>query len=108
MSTSVARTSPPCSSGRRRTTTSGALPTADEVVAEPARQAQVARPESAAVYSLDVLTNSNRFAISTVPRAVRGPAVRKAAVAGSFYEADPAALANTVDRLLAGESRREA
>jgi AmmeMemoRadiSam system protein B len=53
------------------------------------------------------LTSVTPINVSTVPRPIRGPAVRPAAVAGSFYEADPAALGRTVDRLLSGERRAE-
>jgi AmmeMemoRadiSam system radical SAM enzyme/AmmeMemoRadiSam system protein B/AmmeMemoRadiSam system protein A len=79
--------------------------TAEELVAEAAGQARVTHPATAAVYSLDALTNVSPVTVSTAPRAVRGPAVRPPAVAGSFYDADPAELARTVDDLLAGGSR---
>ncbi len=75
---------------------------AEELLAEAASQARVTQPGTAAVFSLDALTNAGPVTIATVPRPVRGPAVRPAAAAGTFYEADPAALARTVDRLLAG------
>jgi AmmeMemoRadiSam system protein B/AmmeMemoRadiSam system radical SAM enzyme/AmmeMemoRadiSam system protein A len=81
--------------------------TAEELVAEAAQQAHVTQPASAAVFSLDNLTNAGPVSVSTAPRAVRGPAVRPPAVAGSFYEADPAALARTVDRLLREGSEPE-
>jgi AmmeMemoRadiSam system protein B len=82
--------------------------TADELLVETARQARVGQPGSAAVFSLDALTNVVPVTVSTAPRAVRGPSVRPAAVAGSFYEANADELARTVDRLLAGEARPEA
>lgn len=81
--------------------------TAEELLAEAAVQAKVTHPATAAVFSLDALTNMTRISVSTVPRPVRGPEVRPPAVAGTFYEADPAALAKTVDDLLAGERRPE-
>jgi AmmeMemoRadiSam system radical SAM enzyme/AmmeMemoRadiSam system protein B/AmmeMemoRadiSam system protein A len=80
---------------------------AAKLVEEAARQARVSHPKAAALFSLDVVTNVNRVSFSAVPGAVRGPAVRPAAVAGAFYEADPAALAHTVDELLAGETPAE-
>jgi AmmeMemoRadiSam system radical SAM enzyme/AmmeMemoRadiSam system protein B/AmmeMemoRadiSam system protein A len=82
--------------------------TAEELLAGAAEQAEVRRPGTAAVYSLQTLTSATPVSVSTAPRPVRGPAVRPAAVAGTFYEADPAELARTVDRLLAGEQRQEA
>jgi AmmeMemoRadiSam system radical SAM enzyme/AmmeMemoRadiSam system protein B/AmmeMemoRadiSam system protein A len=80
---------------------------ADEVLTETAALAQVTQPQRAAVYSLDTLTNATPVRVSTAPRPARGPAVRLPAVAGKFYEADPADLARTVDRLLAGPMQAE-
>jgi len=77
--------------------------TADELLAEAATQARVTHPASAAVFSLAVVTNAAPLSLSTAPQSVRGPAERPPAVAGTFYEADPAALARTVDELLTGE-----
>jgi AmmeMemoRadiSam system protein B/AmmeMemoRadiSam system radical SAM enzyme/AmmeMemoRadiSam system protein A len=79
--------------------------TPEELLAEAAAQARVTHPASAPVFSLDALTNVTPLGLTTAPRAVRGPAVRPPAVAGSFYPADPAELARTVDALLAGERR---
>ena len=70
-------------------------------------QARVNQPDSATVFSLAALTNLVRVNVSTAPQPVRGPDVRPAAMAGKFYEADPAALARTVDQLLAGERQPE-
>jgi AmmeMemoRadiSam system radical SAM enzyme/AmmeMemoRadiSam system protein B/AmmeMemoRadiSam system protein A len=81
--------------------------TPEELLAEAAAQARVTHPASAPVYSLDVLTNVAPLGVTTAPRAVRGPAVRPPAVAGTFYPADPADLARTVDGLLAGGRRPE-
>ena len=74
----------------------------EELLAEAASQARVMHPATATVFSLDTLSNAASVGVSTVPRAVRGPAVRPAAVAGTFYEGDPAALSRTVDDLLSG------
>jgi AmmeMemoRadiSam system protein B/AmmeMemoRadiSam system protein A len=76
---------------------------AEELLAEAVIQARVSQPATAAVFSLDAVATATPLTIANVPRAVRGPAVRQAAVAGTFYEADPAALAQTVDTLLTGE-----
>jgi AmmeMemoRadiSam system radical SAM enzyme/AmmeMemoRadiSam system protein B/AmmeMemoRadiSam system protein A len=81
--------------------------TAEKLVEEAARQARVGHPKAAGLFSLDVVTNASRVSFSTVPGPVRGPAVRPAAVAGTFYEADPAALARTVDDLLGGDATPE-
>src|SRR5207302_5376253 len=59
-------------------------------------------------YSLDTVTNVANLTVSTAPRPMPGAAVRPAAVAGTFYDANPEELARTVDRLLAGERRLEA
>jgi AmmeMemoRadiSam system protein B/AmmeMemoRadiSam system radical SAM enzyme/AmmeMemoRadiSam system protein A len=81
---------------------------AEELLAEAAAQARVTHPTGATVYSLDALTNAEAVTVSTAPRPVRGPAVRPPAVAGTFYDAEPADLARTVDCLLEGERRPEA
>jgi AmmeMemoRadiSam system protein B len=81
--------------------------TAEEVLADTARAAQVSLPETASVVSLRVLSNMESVRVSTVPKPVSGPANRPPAVAGSFYDADVQELTRTVDRLLAGEHRPE-
>ena len=81
---------------------------AAELLEAAAIQARPSHPAQASVFSLAATTNAQRVQVSTLPRSVRGPAVRPPAVAGTFYEADPDALAATVDRLLAGERRQEA
>jgi AmmeMemoRadiSam system protein B/AmmeMemoRadiSam system radical SAM enzyme/AmmeMemoRadiSam system protein A len=81
--------------------------TAEELLAEAAVQARVTEPGTAAVFSLDARTNAGAVSVSTVPKPVRGPAVRPPAVAGKFYDADPDELSRTVDRLLEGERRAE-
>jgi AmmeMemoRadiSam system radical SAM enzyme/AmmeMemoRadiSam system protein B/AmmeMemoRadiSam system protein A len=81
--------------------------TAEDLAAEAGRQARVVQPDAAAVFSLAALTNMKPVNLSTAPRPVSGPAVRPAAAAGSFYEANAQELAHTVDRLLAGERRPE-
>lgn len=80
---------------------------ASEMLKQAAAEAQVMLPETALVVSLEALPADRPLRVSTAPRAVAGPAVRPAAVAGMFYEADPAALARTVDQLLAGERKPE-
>jgi AmmeMemoRadiSam system radical SAM enzyme/AmmeMemoRadiSam system protein B/AmmeMemoRadiSam system protein A len=76
--------------------------TAEDLVQEAATQARVQHPEAAMLFSLATVTNMVQVAVSTAPTAVRGPALRPAAVAGKFYDGDPAALARTVDALLEG------
>jgi AmmeMemoRadiSam system radical SAM enzyme/AmmeMemoRadiSam system protein B/AmmeMemoRadiSam system protein A len=80
---------------------------AEELLAEAAAQARVTEPGTAAVFSLHAHTNAGAVSVSTAPKPVRGPAVRPAAVAGKFYDADPDELSRTVDRLLVGERRAE-
>jgi AmmeMemoRadiSam system protein B/AmmeMemoRadiSam system protein A len=79
----------------------------EELVSRAAEQAHVSRRSSALVFSLEALTTEAPIAVSNVPRPVRGPAERPAAVAGRFYPDDPAELARLVDQLLAGERRPE-
>ena len=71
------------------------------------RPRQVMQPAAAPVFSLAVVSTGTPLTISTAPRPVRGPAERPTTAAGTFYEADPAALARTVDRLLEGERTQE-
>jgi AmmeMemoRadiSam system protein B len=74
-----------------------------ELVAEAARLATVATPETAAVYSFAAAANGPSLAVANVPRPQAGARVRPAAVAGAFYPSDPAELAGVVGGLLAGE-----
>src|SRR5262249_6364083 len=53
--------------------------------------------------SLSALCTAPRMAVSQVPRALPGPSLRPAAVAGRFYPGDAAQLVSLVDQLLAGE-----
>jgi AmmeMemoRadiSam system radical SAM enzyme/AmmeMemoRadiSam system protein B/AmmeMemoRadiSam system protein A len=78
----------------------------EHLVKEAATQARVHQPEAATLFSLATVTNMAQVAVSTAPTPVRGPAERPPAVAGKFYDGDPAALASTVDALL--EGRRDA
>jgi AmmeMemoRadiSam system protein B len=80
---------------------------AEELLTEAAMQARVTEPHTATVFSLDILANNTPLCVSSAPSPVRGPAVRPPAVAGKFYDADPAELSSTVDRLLTGERRPE-
>lgn len=77
------------------------------LVAEAAAQARVREGAWAGVYSLEVMSAVGRMSVTTAPRAVAGPKVRPAAVAGRFYEGDAAALERTVSRLLEGERSEE-
>ncbi|HEX4150384.1 MAG TPA: AmmeMemoRadiSam system protein B, partial [Pirellulales bacterium] len=67
---------------------------------------KVHEPQHASVFSLEAHTTAVRLRGSTAPRSVPGPQVRPAAVAGSFYPREPAALVQELDRLLAGTSRQ--
>jgi AmmeMemoRadiSam system radical SAM enzyme/AmmeMemoRadiSam system protein B/AmmeMemoRadiSam system protein A len=81
--------------------------TAEELLESAALQVRPNHPANATIFSLQATTNSPRVQLSTLPHAVRGPAVRPPAVAGTFYEADAEALARTVDRLLEGERKAQ-
>jgi AmmeMemoRadiSam system protein B/AmmeMemoRadiSam system protein A len=80
---------------------------ATELVETAGRQAAVRRPSGAALYSLETLTREPRLVLTSVPRPVRGPATRPAAVAGKFYPADAGELSSLLDELLAGERQPE-
>src|SRR5207248_6948815 len=67
--------------------------TAVELVAEAGRLAEALAPSSAAVFSLDVVSTEASVAVANVPRPETGPAVRPAGVAGKFYPAAAAELA---------------
>jgi len=62
---------------------------------------------TAGVYSLEVMSAVGRLSVTTAARATAGPRVRPAAVAGTFYEADPEALGRVVDRLTEAERGQE-
>ena len=81
--------------------------TAEELLAEAAGLAGVKQPSTAAVFSLDALTNVSPVSVSSIPRPVKGPAIRPPAVAGTFYPGDPEDLARTVKQLLTGQRPRE-
>ena len=81
---------------------------AEDLLADAARQAHVAQRKTASFYSLEALSTTAPLRFGTAPRPHRGPAVRPPAVAGTFYDADPAQLAATVDQLLAGNAKKEA
>ncbi|HYT90534.1 MAG TPA: AmmeMemoRadiSam system protein B [Gemmataceae bacterium] len=74
--------------------------TAAETLAEAAARVEVSDPGMTSVFSLEVDTTEERLVLSTMPRPVAGPAVRPPAVAGTFYERDPAVLARMVDEML--------
>jgi AmmeMemoRadiSam system protein B/AmmeMemoRadiSam system protein A len=73
------------------------------LLAEAAREARVRTPASAGVLSLATYSTERRIAISTAPRAVPGPAIRPAAVAGKFYPGEAAELTRMVDGMLRGD-----
>jgi AmmeMemoRadiSam system radical SAM enzyme/AmmeMemoRadiSam system protein B/AmmeMemoRadiSam system protein A len=81
---------------------------AEKLLEAAAVQVRPSHPAQASVFSLVATSNAERVQVSTLPRAVRGPAIRPPAVAGTFYEADAVELARTVDHLLQGERKSEA
>jgi AmmeMemoRadiSam system radical SAM enzyme/AmmeMemoRadiSam system protein B/AmmeMemoRadiSam system protein A len=64
--------------------------------------AEVHQRDAALVYSARVIATQPYFELTQKPTPVPGAPVRPAAVAGTFYPADPAALAQQVRDLLAG------
>jgi AmmeMemoRadiSam system radical SAM enzyme/AmmeMemoRadiSam system protein B/AmmeMemoRadiSam system protein A len=74
----------------------------DELLAEAKRLAGVTLAEAASVFSFATLSNAERLSVANVPRPQHGPRARPAAVAGTFYPADAAELAQLVDDLLSG------
>jgi AmmeMemoRadiSam system radical SAM enzyme/AmmeMemoRadiSam system protein B/AmmeMemoRadiSam system protein A len=79
---------------------------ADEVVAEAAREVNVSQPTHASVFSLDALANGP-FTLANVPKPVRGPAVRLPGVAGAFYPGDVGQLSAMVNDMLSGDVQAE-
>jgi AmmeMemoRadiSam system radical SAM enzyme/AmmeMemoRadiSam system protein B/AmmeMemoRadiSam system protein A len=80
--------------------------TPEELLQAAADQAKVTHPLTASVTSLDALSSrSAPVRFSTAPQPQPGPAVRPPAVAGTFYEAAPAELGSTVDRLFASKDK---
>lgn len=80
---------------------------AEGLVAEAARQADVRHPEQATVFSLRAVTTRMPVLVSTAPTPVRGPAVRSPAAAGRFYPAEPNALSAMVTELLGNKPTPE-
>lgn len=80
---------------------------AAELIAEAARQAQVAAPAAASVFSLQFRSTDKSVTIANIPVPRRGPAERPPAVAGTFYPGEATALVQLVDDLLA-ESKSHA
>jgi len=72
----------------------------EETLRRAAQLARVRMPESAAVYSLQTMTTGATASGFSRPQPVHGPAVRPAAVAGTFYPGDADELTALVDELL--------
>jgi AmmeMemoRadiSam system protein B/AmmeMemoRadiSam system protein A len=58
---------------------------------------------TASVFSFSAQCTEPRVTVSNSPRGAAGPAVRPPAVAGTFYPAQPGALAQMLDKFLSGE-----
>jgi AmmeMemoRadiSam system protein B len=69
-----------------------------------ARHCEVTDPESALVYSVAIQSTAASTIVTHTPRPAEGPSVRPAAVAGSFYPADPGELGRMLDGYLAAEA----
>jgi AmmeMemoRadiSam system protein B/AmmeMemoRadiSam system protein A len=80
----------------------GATP--EQLLDETVRSAGIENRAAAGVLTFAACTSQSPMAVSNSPRAVAGPAMRPAAVAGRFYPADPAALSRLVDSFLSSET----
>ena len=79
---------------------------ADELLNEAVQLAQVSEKSFAQIFSMVTLSTKEHIGVASVPRAVRGPTVRPAGVAGKFYPRDPAQMSETLDAMLAGKAQR--
>jgi AmmeMemoRadiSam system protein B/AmmeMemoRadiSam system protein A len=68
-------------------------------------EAKVAQAATAGIFSFDAIATQEKALLYSGPKASIGPSVRPAAVAGTFYPADPAELGTLLDKLLEGSSR---
>lgn len=81
--------------------------TPEQLVAEAADLCKVVEPIFSQLFSLAFQSSRSRVTFSSVPKPVRGPSDRPAAVAGRFYPADEAAMNQSLDRMLEGEADPE-
>jgi AmmeMemoRadiSam system protein B/AmmeMemoRadiSam system protein A len=80
---------------------------AEALIAEATQLCRVRHASSAAIFSLEAQATESPVAISTAPRAIRGPAERSPGVAGKFYPADAGDLEAMISKLLAGDRNPE-
>lgn len=73
---------------------------AEEILRQAASEGRFSTPGAASVFSLATVANVPRLTVAQFPRAVAGPQVRPAGVAGKFYPGDAAALETLVDEML--------
>jgi AmmeMemoRadiSam system protein B len=73
-----------------------------DLLAAAAREAAVTQPAAAPVLSLAAVSTEASAMAAEVPRPEAGPAVRPAAVAGSFYPGEAGALQALVEELVGG------
>jgi AmmeMemoRadiSam system radical SAM enzyme/AmmeMemoRadiSam system protein B/AmmeMemoRadiSam system protein A len=71
-----------------------------ELLETAAHEAEVRSPATAAVTSFETVSTDGPMVIASLPRARTGGSVRPAAVAGTFYPANPQELSQMVDGLL--------
>ncbi len=75
----------------------------EELLESALHEIRVSHPETASIFSLAAVSTRAPSTMATPLPAVDGPAQRPAAVAGSFYPGDPAAMSQAVERLLETE-----
>jgi AmmeMemoRadiSam system protein B/AmmeMemoRadiSam system protein A len=75
----------------------------EELLDGAVKMAQVARRETASVFSLSAISTLDRFMVTHLPKPSAGATVRPPAQAGRFYPADADKLGTLVDQCLAGE-----
>jgi AmmeMemoRadiSam system protein B len=76
-----------------------------ELVDRAKAEAKATQAATAGLFSFRAIATPATALLSSGPQASIGPAVRSAAVAGTFYPGDPAELGALVDKFLEGPSR---
>jgi AmmeMemoRadiSam system protein B len=78
----------------------------DELLATARGTLDLLNPDTTTLLGLEAQSTEPEVVFSSTPRPVRGGKSRKPAVAGTFYPADPDALAKMVEGMLAASERR--
>ena len=64
-------------------------------------------PEGASVFSLAASSSADRMFVSRIPRPIKGPEVRPAAVAGAFYPADKESLEPLLTKMIGEQTETQ-